>query len=279
MTNHSLINRLLRPFRVLRLGALKNTLTQSLFFLPSLFVAGSLVLSQVTVWIDRELGPGTLPSWFDTTTASSRSILSAVAGGTITAASIVFSLTLVAVQLAASQFSPRVLRGFLGDRFQQVVMGTVVGTFSYALFVLREVQGDGEGARFDYTPQLSIAFALVLAVVSLFAILASVDHTAKRLRVGTVADGILDETVRTVENMYVPRGHSPDPASAMGAPQDSPALSVATDTTPPSAATVLAPRSGWITSFQCAALVATMPTGSSLLLPAAVRSYVVSGTP
>ncbi|MEZ5225675.1 MAG: DUF2254 family protein [Acidimicrobiales bacterium] len=111
-------------------------------------------------------------------------ILSAIAGGTITAASIVFSLTLVAVQLAASRFSPRVLRDFLGDRFQQLVMGTVIGTFSYSLLVLREVRSAPEGVERAFLPQVSVALAVVLAVVSLVAILGSIDHTAKGLRVG-----------------------------------------------------------------------------------------------
>lgn len=135
--------------KFLRLDALRNRLAQSLFFVPFLLLAASILLAQITVQIDQSMAEDVLPNWFEVTVQSSRSILSTIAGGTITAASIVFSLTLVAVQLAASQFSPRV-RGFLGDRFQQLVMGTVVGTFSYSLMVLREVRSPPKGSTMRF---------------------------------------------------------------------------------------------------------------------------------
>lgn len=277
------------PIRFLRLDAIRNALTQSLFFVPFLMVALSLALSQLTVWVDRQIAEDVLPAWFGATVESSRAILSAVAGGTITAASIVFSLTLVAVQLAASQFSPRVLRGFLGDRFQQIVMGTVVGTFSYSLLVLREVQSAGESGQGAFLPQVSIAVALVLAVLSLVAVLASIDHTAKGLRVGSVADDILSTTIDTVERLFVERSNDDaDPADAkvvVDAPGRSPAPQ-ATSSTDPSitspphdARVVLAPRTGWVTGLQAQSLANTVPEGASVLVSAAVGTYIVEGTP
>ncbi len=273
-----------RALRFLRLGAIENAISQSLFFVPSLMVAMSLVLSQLTVWVDRQIGQDVLPSWFGSTVESSRSILSAVAGGTITAASIVFSLTLVAVQLAASQFSPRVLRGFLGDRFQQVVMGTVVGTFSYSLFVLREVQSAGESGRGAFTPQLSIALALVFAVCSLVAVLASIDHTAKGLRVGAVADDILDVTLSTIDTLFEERASGDEGTFVVDAPDRSPAPVALdrdreADEPPEGAAMLLSPTTGWITGMQIGNLAGRLPSGSSVLLPAAVGTYVVEGTP
>ncbi len=274
--------------RFLRLGAIRNAVSQSLFFLPSLMVAMSVAMSQAAVWVDRQIGDDVLPSWFGSTVESSRSILSAVAGGTITAASIVFSLTLVAVQLAASQFSPRVLRGFLGDRFQQVVMGTVVGTFTYSLFVLRDVQSAGESGRGAFSPQISIALALVLAVCSLVAVLASIDHTAKGLRVGSVADNILGVTLDAIDALFVERRSDGSGPLVVDAPVRSPAPATpdadaegeGEATEPPDDAAMLpAPKTGWITGMQIENLAGNIPEGASVLLPAAVGTYVVEGTP
>ena len=284
------MNQLMKPIRFLRLEALKNTLSESLFFVPFVMVATCLVLSQITVLIDRQIAPDVLPEWFQSTVDSSRAILSAVAGGTITAASIVFSLTLVAVQLAASQFSPRVLRGFLGDRFQQVVMGTVVGTFSYSLFVLREVEGAGESGKGAFLPQVSIAVALVFAVLSLIAILASIDHTAKGLRVGSVADNILATTVGIIDRLFVKRGddasdhEAADDAVVVDAPDRSPAPRTLSSEKPHSeppddACVVLAPRTGWIVGVETEPLAGAVPEGTSILISAAVGTYVVEGTP
>lgn len=276
------MNRFRRP--LLHLGALRNAVTQSLFFLPFTMVAVSVALSQLTVWFDRRIGDDALPVWFNSSVESSRSILSAVAGGTITAASIVFSLTLVAVQLAASQFSPRVLRGFLGDRFQQIVMGTVVGTFSYSLFVLREVESDTNAVRVAFTPQLSIALALVLAVLSLIAILASIDHTAKGLRVGTVADDIVRSTVATIEGLFVERGADEPREVAPATPGPTRAGhqfdELGDRAMPPDGARmVLAQSTGWVTGMRTDVLGEEVPEGTSILVAAVVGSYVVEGTP
>ncbi len=272
-----------RGARLLRIDALKNRLTQSLFFVPFLMLSGSLVMSQVTVFLDRRVGYDVLPGWFQVTVDSSRSILSAIAGGTITAASIVFSLTLVAVQLAASQFSPRVLRGFLGDRFQQLVMGTVVGTFSYSLMVLREVRSAPEGVERAFLPQISVALAVVLAVVSLVAILGSIDHTAKGLRVGSVADGIMTSTLDVVERLPE-RGSGNDAKMMVDAPGVSsaspiPEINRAEDQPPDDAVIVWAPRTGWVTGIQTERLLEVVPDGATVLLSAAVGTYVVRGTP
>ncbi len=268
---------------ILRIDALKNRLAQSLFFVPFLMLTASLVLSQLTVQVDRSMADGALPSWFQVTVESSRSILSAIAGGTITAASIVFSLTLVAVQLAASQFSPRVLRGFLGDRFQQLVMGTVIGTFSYSLLVLREVRTVPEGAGEAFLPQVSVSVALVLAVASLIAILGSIDHTAKGLRVGAVADGIVESTMRVIDQLPE-RGSGQSSGTLMDAPGVASAQPVPTsdnpENEPPEEARVVwAPRTGWVTGLQTERLLEAVPEGVTVLLSAAVGTYVVRGTP
>jgi len=276
--------RFLAPVRFLRLDMIRYQLSKSLFFVPFLLVTFSLVLSQVTVWFDRQTGSEVLPVWFESTVESSRAILPAIAGGTITAASIVFSLTLVAVQLAASQFSPRLLRGFLSDRFQQVVMGTVVGTFSYSLFVLREVRKASEGSRDAFLPQVSITVALVLAVLSLIAVLASIDHTAKGLRVGKVADDVLETTLETVRRLFELR--TSDAASTMVI--DAPGLSPGAHSRhaetfvpdiPPDARIIEAPSSGWVTGLQAETVCEVLPEGATAVISAAVGIYVVRGTP
>lgn len=267
---------------LLRLQALRLRFTESLFFIPALMVLASLAVSQLTVAIDKSIADEVLPSFFQTTVDSSRSILAAIAGGTITAASIVFSLTLIAAQLAASQFSPRVLQGFLGDRFQQIVMGTVVGTFSFSLLVLREVSSSPADDS-AFIPQVSIAVALLLAITALMAVLASIDHTAKGLRVGTVADGIMDRTIATIQDQLVRRESEEEAPVVIDAPGRTPApqvgdLEMPFDP-PPGARTLLAPRTGWVTGLQATRVTDVIPDGSTALITAAIGTYVVHGTP
>lgn len=266
---------------LLRLRRLTEQFRQSLFYLPALFVGASIASALIFVRVDRATADGTLPDVFSTTVDNARSILSTVAGGTITAASIVFSLTLVAVQLASSQFSPRVVRGFLGDRLQQIVMGVVVGTFSYCLLVLRVVQATGEGDETDpFLPRLSVIVGVLLGVASLLAVLASIDHTAKSLRVGSLLDRIADETVDVIERRHLDdrslHFDSPD-ARPIDPAERATADHLEVPTPPSSAVVVRSDRTGWVTQMSTGGLLDALPDGGTLLLDASVGAYVIEG--
>ena len=74
-----------------------------------------------------------------------------------------FSVTLVALTLASQQFGPRVLRNFMVDRTFQFVLGTFSATFIYCLIVLRTVRSAPDH---PFVPEISIAIALVLTIIS-----------------------------------------------------------------------------------------------------------------
>ena len=104
-----------------------------------------------------------------------RSILSAVASSMITVAGLTFSITMLTLQLASSQFGPRMLRNFMRDRGNQLVPGTFISTFVYCLLVLRTVKGV-EGASF--VPHLAVGIGVVMAVASLAVLIYFIHHTA-----------------------------------------------------------------------------------------------------
>src|SRR5680860_1423611 len=126
-----------------RVRDLFDRVRQSLFFIPALIVGGCAVLARTLLWVD---GSGSLDGLLvlSTTVASARVILSTIAGATITVAAIVFSITALTVQLAASQYSPRILGVLFRDTFQQIVIGITTGTFVYSLLVLAAVWDGAE---------------------------------------------------------------------------------------------------------------------------------------
>ena len=108
-------------------------------------VAGAVVLSLATIHLDRatveENWVATLGWTFTRGPEGSRAVLSTVAGSMMTITSVAFSITVVALQLASSQFGPRLLRNFMRDRVNQAALGTFIATFTYCLLVLRTVNG------------------------------------------------------------------------------------------------------------------------------------------
>ena len=117
---------------------------------------------------------------------SARSLLGTIAGATISAAALVFSVTVLSVQLASAQFSPRVVRGYLRDDLRKWATGFMVATFTYALLVLRAVRvpesGDGE----EVVPQIALTVGVVLGIVSMVLVVAYIDRAARSLVVGDV---------------------------------------------------------------------------------------------
>ncbi len=266
--------------RFLKARAVAEKIRQSLFYVPLVFVVLAAGLAQGTVTVDRRVA-GNLPAFLESTVPSARALLSAITGGTITAASLVFSLTLIAVQLASSQFSPRTIGTYLSDRFQQVVIGVVVGTFVYCLLVLRLVRDLAEDSAEPFIPRLSIALAIVLGVASLVAVIASINHTAHSLKIESVATRVTDGTISSIrsrfgdDSVFQPVDTAFEPEDLQAEPRRPRTLS----DIPIGSAAFGAPERGWIQQMSPEAMVEAVPEGSLIFVTASVGDYVNDGAP
>lgn len=163
---------------------------------------GSVLLSVGTTRLDAELGldPGgksdLIPLFGP---EGARAILSAIAGSMITVAGLTFSITMLTLQLASSQFGPRLLRSFMRDRGNQIVLGTFISTFLYCLLVLRTVKGV-EGASF--VPHLSVATGVLLAISSLAILIYFIHHTAHSIRLETLLAALAQEVREAIDRLY-----------------------------------------------------------------------------
>ena len=112
----------------------------SYWFVPSLLAMLGFAAGLGLVYLDAVIGDAWLGrfEWFyGSRPEGARSLLSTVAGSTITVAGVVFSITLAAVTYASGQYGPRLLSNFVRDRGNQVTLGVFIGTFLYCLVVLR----------------------------------------------------------------------------------------------------------------------------------------------
>jgi uncharacterized membrane protein len=141
----------------LRLAAAGYRFRESLFQLPALIVVGGVLLAEAMAALDRAAGTERLPFTLTINSNAATWLLSTVAGATITTAGVVFSMTVVSLQLASSQFSPRVMRSFIRDRLSQIVIGLLVATFVYCVLTLRHITGDPSTAA----PSLGMTAAVV----------------------------------------------------------------------------------------------------------------------
>lgn len=183
------------------LAPLRDSLRTQLWPLPilgvTLAVAAGVGLPRLDAAVDDELPPSVTVYLFSGGAEAARAVLSAVAGSLITVTSLTFSLTVVTLQLASSQFSPRLLRTFTRDRFVHVTLALFLATFSYALTVLRTVRG-GEGDGDGFVPEISVTVAFLLAMASVAALVLFLAHLAREIRVETMLERVHTEAGRTL---------------------------------------------------------------------------------
>jgi uncharacterized membrane protein len=151
-------------------------------------------LTALDDWLDTSLE---LPLLFAGGPEGARVLLSAIITSMISFTGLVFSITVVVLQLTSSQFSPRVLRTFLRDWVNQVALGVFVATFVYSLVVLRAVRGTAETDTFVPQISVTVAFGFVLASVGVFLIY--IDHIAQSIRAASIVTQIAEDTRAIIE--------------------------------------------------------------------------------
>jgi uncharacterized membrane protein len=181
-----------------RLRALWWRISGGLWFVPSVMVLTAVVLALVLVEAEGSFGnlAKKMPRLFGAGAEGAREMLSAIAGSMITVAGVVFSVTLVALSLAASQYSPRVLRTFMSDKPTQVVLGVFVSVFAYCLIVLRTIRGEQEGS---FVPSLAVLGGIALAFVAIGFLVFFIHHLATAIQVSTIVSRVTNGTLRTIE--------------------------------------------------------------------------------
>ena len=243
---------------------------QSLWFLPAVLTAAAVVLAFLTVQLDQTLlldRQAEVRWLFGGGAEGARGVLQAIAGTMITVTALVFSITVVSLQLASSQLSPRVLRTFMGDRGNQTVLGFFIGTFTYALLVLRVVRSPLEDSG-GFVPSLSVTVAILLALLSVALLIFFVHHATNAMRASVVIDRAAGTTNDLITHLYpedVGEAVQPDPPAWL-------------DSVP--ATRVCAEESGYLQSINADALFALADHNALTIRPEPlVGDFILPGEP
>lgn len=229
------------------------------WIVPAAWTAAAVALGLLLPHVELAWLAGHLPLLFAGDIEGARSVLSTIAGAMISVTGLVFSITMVVLQLASSQYSPRVLQTFLEDRITQHTLGLFAASFVHALTVLRSVR-----AR-DGVPQLgvSVAFLLVLAAIAMF--LVFIHHITRSIGVASV----LERTASRTRHLLTEGQRSTWPTTRPHALTVSSATRV-----------VVAPRSGYLDRVDVAPMVRVATDHDvrvEVLHP--LGAFVVAGSP
>jgi uncharacterized membrane protein len=195
-----------------------ETLSGSYWFIPAVLGVIAVLLSIVTVTIDQRIGDDWIVGldmlvFAPMQGAGARAVLTTIAASMITVAGVVFSLTLLVLTQASSQFGPRRLLNFMHDRTNQIMLGAFVATFVYALLVLRVVtDGADGGGSVAFVPQVSVLTSLVLAFATVGLLVYFFHHIAESVRATHVL-GDVDTALQDMLDDLPEPGGSDEPAA------------------------------------------------------------------
>jgi len=185
-----------------RLLNLWEVVRTSFWLIPGLMVFSAIGLSFAIVAMDRmvELDHHRVFGFlYAGGPEGARSILSTIAGSMITVAGVAFSITIVALTLASSQFGPRLLRNFMRDTGNQIVLGTFIATFIYCLLVLRSVYSVG---GHDFVPGISVTFAIALAVANVGVLIYFIHHVSTSIHADRVIAAVYNELSEHIQRLF-----------------------------------------------------------------------------
>jgi uncharacterized membrane protein len=252
------------------LSELRSRLRGSLWPLPVVAIVLAIALGTGLPALDEVLeqpgGDHPLTFVFGGGPSAARDLLAAIAGSLISVTGLTFSFTVVALQLSSSQHSPRLLQTFVTDRVVQLTLAQLVGTFVYALTVLRTVRTeDAASGGFAVVPRLSVTVGFALTLVSVVALVLFLGHLAVSLRVETMLRDVHAEATATYDREL------PDPdgdhRESLRVPEEPPR-------------TLAAASSGFVVDVDHLPVVrAARDADATVLLAARIGDSVVAGTP
>lgn len=183
-----------------------SRLRQSFWFIPGLLCVIAVLLAEGLIHLDQQLGDSTLEALGAVITrvgeSGSRDLLGAIAGSMLAVASTTFSITIAVLALSSSTYGPRLVRNFMADRGNQVVLGIFLATFLYCLMVLRSIRVLDDSPGDYFVPHLAVNVAVLLAVAAISVLVYFIHHISDSVQVWTLAEQVRGDFIDAVDKLY-----------------------------------------------------------------------------
>ncbi len=185
-----------------KLAPLIEKMQSSFWFVPSLMIVFSLLVAAGTIYLDiiySDANPNRITFLYAIDVAAVRSLLGTIAAAMITVTSIAFSITVVILTLASSQFGPRLMRNFMMDKGTQIVLGTFISTFLFCIVIFCAISFKDPYA---FTPGVTIAVAITMTCVSVCILIYFIHHIAKSIQADVVIDDVYCELQHNIAKLF-----------------------------------------------------------------------------
>ena len=185
-----------------KLSTMVELLRTSYWFVPALMSLGAVLVAVLMLEADRRYKPEWIEgSWwlYGGDHQGARAVLATVVGSMMSVTSVVFSITIVTLTLAAGQYGSRILRQFIRDRGNQITLGTFIATFVYAMLILRTIRGVDDR---QFIPALSVSVAILFTFASVGVLIYFIHHVASGIQADSVIHAISNELRSATDRLY-----------------------------------------------------------------------------
>ncbi len=179
-----------------------SELKATFWFIPVVIILFAVLLAIGLVYIDGQIDfeqEGLVRFFFVNSSDSARAILSTISGAMMGVAGTVFSITLVALTLASSQFGPRLIKKFMYVRLNQVVLGSYISTYLYCLLVLNSVRDAND---YTFIPSISILVAIIAAIMNIVLLIIFIHQIAVSIQADHVVSDISGFISGQLKNLF-----------------------------------------------------------------------------
>jgi uncharacterized membrane protein len=163
--------------------------------MPSMIVLASVALAAALIEAEYFVSDQWLAQWprlFGAAAEGARGMMSTIAGSMMTVVGVTFSMVLMVLAMASSQYTSRILRNFIRSRVTQIVLGIFSGVFTYCLIVLRTIRSGGDDA---FVPNLAVSFGFAMALGGVGALIFFIHHIATSIQASNIIALVADETI------------------------------------------------------------------------------------
>ncbi len=247
------------------LSRLGEKLSASLWVVPTLCALLGVAAGILLPWLDSEeaalraLRSPAVERLVTSSPDGARQLLGSAGGALATILGVVFSLTVVTLQLASQQYTPRVLHRFMQDRTTKAVLGTYIGTVTYLLVLLRAVRAETDDTP-GFVPYFSVLLGLLLTIACLVLLAVHVHHLSRSIQAEPLCTMLAKEAIEDLEKLPL------EPDRGASAPDGA-------------AHTVGAERTGYLQLVDGDAICAALPRGAVARVEVRTGDFLLTGTP
>lgn len=185
-----------------KISSFFNTIRSNIAFYPTIIAVFGFMFSLIMILLeDKGISKyllDVMPQLVVENGETALTVLSACIGGLISMMVFSFSMVMLLLSQASSNFSPRILPGLISDKRHQIILGIYLATIIYNIFIMFSIQPDGE----KYTlPGFAVLLGILLTIFCLCSFIYFIHNMSESIQISNIIEDIYDNANKRLKHI------------------------------------------------------------------------------